>query len=48
MYYSMQLPGPATFLIGMQTRQLLDINLEALYTGLTKKEQEVLKLLKET
>lgn len=48
MYHSMQLAGPATFLIGMQTRQLLDINLEALYTGLTKKEQEVLQLLKET
>lgn len=48
MYHCMQLNGPATFLIGMQTRHLLAINLDAFYNGLTKKEQEVLQLLKET
>ncbi|KAM7364700.1 uncharacterized protein ACRADG_001084 [Cochliomyia hominivorax] len=48
MYHTLQLEGPATFLIGMQTRQLLQLNLEAFYNGLTKKEQEVLQLLKNT
>lgn len=48
MYHCMQLDGPATFLTGMQTRKLLDINLEAFYNGLSKKEQEVLQLLKDT
>ncbi|XP_037806794.1 L-galactose dehydrogenase-like [Lucilia sericata] len=48
MHYCMQLDGVATFLTGMQTRQLLDINLEAFYNGLNKKEQEVLQLLKNT
>lgn len=48
MYYSMQLDGVSTFLTGMKTRKLLDINLNAYYNGLTKKEQEILELLKET
>uniref|UniRef100_W8BPY3 D-arabinose 1-dehydrogenase n=1 Tax=Ceratitis capitata TaxID=7213 RepID=W8BPY3_CERCA len=48
MYYFMQLDGASTFLTGMQTRTLLDINLDAYYNGLSKKEQEVLQLLQET
>lgn len=47
-YYFMQLDGASTFLIGMQTRKLLEINLNTYHDGLTKKEQEILKLLKET
>ncbi|XP_075146366.1 uncharacterized protein LOC142220870 [Haematobia irritans] len=48
MYHFLQLDGPTTFLVGMQTRQLLDMNLDAFYNGLSKKEQEVLQLLKDT
>lgn len=48
MYHFIQFDGATTFLTGMQTRKLLDINLEAFYNGLTKKEQEVLQLLKDT
>ncbi|XP_036334228.1 L-galactose dehydrogenase-like [Rhagoletis pomonella] len=48
MHYFMQLDGVSTFLTGMQTRQLLDINLAAYYDGLNKKEQEVLQLLRDT
>lgn len=47
MYHYMQLEGPAFFLIAMQTRKH-PINLEAVANGLTKKEQEVSQLLKET
>lgn len=48
MYHFLQLDGPATYLVGMQTRRLLDMNLSAFYNGLNKKEQEVLQLLKDT
>lgn len=48
MYHCMQLNGVTTFLTGMQTRSLLEMNLSACFSGLTKKEQEVYKLLKET
>ncbi|XP_036339490.1 L-galactose dehydrogenase-like [Rhagoletis pomonella] len=48
MYHFMQLDGASTFVVGMETRKLLDINLEAYYNGLTLKEQEMLKLLRET
>lgn len=48
MYYFQQLSGPATFLVGMQTEELLRLNLEAYYNGLTAKEQTVLKKLMET
>ncbi|KAH8417388.1 hypothetical protein KR222_010157 [Zaprionus bogoriensis] len=47
MYYSIQLDDVATFLTGMQTRELLQINLAAFYDGLDAKEQEVLQYLKE-
>ncbi|XP_013102207.2 uncharacterized protein LOC106083615 isoform X1 [Stomoxys calcitrans] len=48
MYHFLRLDGPATFLVGMQTCQLLATNLDAFYNGLSKKEQEVLQLLKDT
>jgi len=48
MYYTMSgLPEVSTFLTGMQTRQLLRINLDANEVGLSDKEQEVLRYLKE-
>jgi len=48
MFYTMKgLPEVSTFLTGMQTRQLLQINLEAFEQGLSDKEQEVLQYLKE-
>lgn len=42
MYHFIQMQGPSTFLVGMQTRQLLDINLDAYFNGLNQKEHEVL------
>ncbi|EDV41995.2 uncharacterized protein Dana_GF17755 [Drosophila ananassae] len=47
MYYTMQLDGAATFLIGIPNRQLLRINLDAVLNGLTSNEQEVLIYLRE-
>uniref|UniRef100_A0A182J1D9 NADP-dependent oxidoreductase domain-containing protein n=1 Tax=Anopheles atroparvus TaxID=41427 RepID=A0A182J1D9_ANOAO len=47
MHYFIQLPGPATFLSGMQTQKLVSMNLDAFYTGLTEKEAKVLAHLKE-
>ncbi|EDW97025.1 L-galactose dehydrogenase [Drosophila yakuba] len=48
MYYTMSgLPEVSTFLTGMQTRQLLRINLDAFEVGLSDKEQEVLRYLKQ-
>ncbi|XP_017111159.1 L-galactose dehydrogenase [Drosophila elegans] len=47
MYHTMQLDGAATFLIGMPNRQLLRINLDAVFDGLTSHEQEVLQYLRE-
>lgn len=43
MWYSAQLKGPATFLAGMATQEILDINLDSVYHGLTAKETEVLE-----
>lgn len=48
LYYFMQLDGPTTFLTGMQTRPLLDATMSVYYNGLDEKEQEVLKLLRNT
>lgn len=42
MYHFIQMHGPSTFLIGMQTKKLLDINLDAYFNGLNDKEKEVL------
>lgn len=41
-WYSSQLKGPATFLTGMATEEILDINLDAIFNGLTPKETEAL------
>lgn len=45
MYHFIQMKGPATFLVGMQTRKLLEINLDAYLNGLNDKEMEVLEFL---
>lgn len=45
MYFSLQLKGPATFLVGMQTKKLLEINLEAFYNGLTEAEHAALEYI---
>ncbi|XP_001359477.4 L-galactose dehydrogenase [Drosophila pseudoobscura] len=47
MYYTMQLDGAATFLIGIPNRRLLQVNLDAIFDGLTSHEQEVLQYLRE-
>ncbi|XP_002053125.2 uncharacterized protein [Drosophila virilis] len=47
MYYTIQLRDVSTFLVGNQTRQLLQMNLAAFYDGLSAKEQEVLQHLRE-
>ncbi|KAL9698594.1 hypothetical protein quinque_002035 [Culex quinquefasciatus] len=46
MYHFIQLDGPATFLAGMQTEHLVNINLEAFFCGLTVNEQNVMEHLK--
>lgn len=43
MWYSAQLKGPATFLAGMATQEILNVNLDSIYNGLTSKEMDVLK-----
>lgn len=48
MYYFCQLQGPSTFLVGMQTEELLQINLDAYHNGLTAKETEILDVLVKT
>lgn len=48
MHHFLQFPGPATYLVGMQTIKLLDINLDAYYNGLTENETAVLKQLNDT
>lgn len=45
MYHFIQVKGPATFLVGMQTRKLLEMNLDAYYNGLNEKEKTVLNYL---
>uniref|UniRef100_A0A182STQ9 NADP-dependent oxidoreductase domain-containing protein n=1 Tax=Anopheles maculatus TaxID=74869 RepID=A0A182STQ9_9DIPT len=47
MHHCTQMAGPATFLAGMQTTALVDINLDAYLNGLSEKEAEVLAYLKE-
>ncbi|EDW14059.1 L-galactose dehydrogenase [Drosophila mojavensis] len=47
MYYSTQLEGAATFLIGIPNRRLLQVNLDAVLNGLNSAEQEVLQYLRE-
>ncbi|EDV94962.1 L-galactose dehydrogenase [Drosophila grimshawi] len=47
MWYTMQLDDVSTFLVGMQTRQVLQMNLDAIRNGLNEREQEVLQHLKD-
>ncbi|KAJ6633177.1 ATP-binding cassette sub-family B member 6 [Pseudolycoriella hygida] len=47
MHFFIQLEGVATFLVGMQSSQLLQLNLDVYYNGLTEKEAEILKHLQE-
>lgn len=47
LYYSSQLKGPATFLVGMQTKNLLEINLDTFYNGLTEPEHAALEYILE-
>lgn len=42
-WYAAQLKGPATFLVGMSTKEIVDINLDSFNNGLTPKEHEVLE-----
>lgn len=48
MYHFIQLDGPATFLSGMQTEDLVNVNLDAFYNGLTDNERHVLTHLNES
>lgn len=48
MHYFIQLKGVTTFLVGMQTSELLNMNLDVYYNGLTEKEEQILELLQET
>lgn len=41
-WYAAQLKGPATFLVGMASVDIVDINLDSFLNGLTLKEKEVL------
>lgn len=47
LYYSMQLDDAATFLIGIPDRNVLKLNLDVVFNGLTSNEQEVLQYLRE-
>ncbi|XP_055377482.1 uncharacterized protein LOC129609538 isoform X2 [Condylostylus longicornis] len=47
-YYFTNLEGPSTFLSGMQSKELLRMNLKSLKNGLDKKEKEILRQLQET
>uniref|UniRef100_A0A182K3H3 NADP-dependent oxidoreductase domain-containing protein n=1 Tax=Anopheles christyi TaxID=43041 RepID=A0A182K3H3_9DIPT len=47
MHHTIQMPGPSSFLAGMQTPELVAINLDAYTNGLLEKEREVLAYLKE-
>lgn len=42
-WYAAQLKGPATFLVGMSTQEIVNINLDSFNNGLTQKEHEVLE-----
>lgn len=47
MYHFIQLKGPSTFLVGMQTEKLIEMNLDVYYNGLTEKEEKVLKHIRD-
>lgn len=46
MYDFIQLNGPATFLVGMQSEKLLECNLDAYFNGLNDEEMKMLQKLK--
>ncbi len=48
MHFFIQLDGVTTFLVGMQSSQLLNMNLDVYYNGLTEKEKGVMEHLRET
>jgi len=48
MHYFIQLQGVTTFLVGMQTSQILNMNLDVYYNGLTNKEETISGLLQES
>lgn len=41
-WYAAQLNGPATFLVGMATVEIVNINLDSFRNGLTPQEKQVL------
>lgn len=41
-WYTAQLDGPATFLVGMATREIVNINLDSFNNGLSQKERDTL------
>ncbi|XP_055608924.1 uncharacterized protein LOC129756164 [Uranotaenia lowii] len=45
MYHFIQMAGPSTFLSGMQTEELVEINLKAFYNGLSEREKAVMEYL---
>lgn len=47
MHYFIQLDGVTTFLVGMQTSQLLNMNLDVYLNGLTKQEEEIVEYLQQ-
>ena len=46
MYHFLQLAGPATFLVGMQSIKLVELNLNAYINGLDEPETKMLAYLK--
>uniref|UniRef100_A0A1B0CH08 NADP-dependent oxidoreductase domain-containing protein n=1 Tax=Lutzomyia longipalpis TaxID=7200 RepID=A0A1B0CH08_LUTLO len=46
MGYFIQLAGPATFLVGMQSLELLNMNLDVYFNGLTDKEKALIDRIK--
>lgn len=47
MHFFTQLEGPSTFLVGMQTPELVAMNLDVFLNGLNETEEKLLKDLKE-
>lgn len=47
LYYSLKQPGPHTYLVGSNTVEVLNKNLDVVFNGIIPKEQEVLDYLTE-
>lgn len=41
-WFALQLKGPATFLVGMPSQEIVNINLDSYFNGLSAKESEIL------